>query len=123
MTEQENITQFFEKFRKKIIENKLFDDEEQKYPFLLTPEHKHYEGYYAIIVGDDTEIRSSEDGESFIVIDYHNEDRNMEDLRDENVIDYYLGKESAYELDYEQTYHYLKGFKQVVNRFLTEIDE
>jgi hypothetical protein len=67
------------------------------YPFYCDKESTTYEGYDAIIVGDDTEISQYGLG-LFKVLDYHNED-DIEILNGEDIISYYLGIDSAYPLD------------------------
>lgn len=118
--QNQKVIDFFEKFKEHFTptEYKNFKGEVfGVYPFLLTPEHEHYNGYYAVVVGDDTEIKSYEDGETLTIVDFHDEVKDMEKLKDNEVIDFYLGKDEAYSINLheEKSDYFKKGFKTVVS--------
>lgn len=127
-TEKQNqkVIDFFQEFKKHFppMEYKNFKGEIFGiYPHLSTPEDKDYQGYYCILPGDDTEIKSSEDGESLIITDFHEDVDDMIFLRDEDVIEFYLGKDEAYNINYhlDKSIYFKKGFKSVAINLIDSI--
>lgn len=93
------------------------------FPFYLDIMHPHYEGYEAIIVGDDTEI--SEYGAGlFKVLDYHHEE-DVQILNLSEVIDYYCGMHVAYHLSLceDKTLAFRKGYKKILKQLIEMIDD
>lgn len=114
--EEQKLKNLFEEFIKQI------PVEDNDYPYIVTPEHKNYDGNYAIIIGDDTEIICNDD--NFSIINYHNENP-IHNLSNKQVIDYYRGKNAAYHFNLysEESNYFKKGYKKVMLNYVEMIDK
>ena len=128
-TEKQNqkVIDFFEKFKTHFEPTEYINFKGEVfgiYPHLSTPKDKDYQGYYCILPGDDTEIKSSEDGETLIITDFHEDVDDMIFLTDEDVIEFYLGKDEAYSINYnsEKSLYFKKGFKSVALSLIDSMD-
>ena len=121
----QNLKELYVEFAKIFLPEVYYDSDGKSYgtyPFYLDKENENYEGYEAIIVGDDTEI--SEYGAGlFKVLDYHQEEE-IEILNSEEVIDYYLGMSLAYQVPIiqQKSLAFRKGYKKILSQVATLVD-